>query len=137
MADLPEISSLYASGSVCFFFQIYFPKKLSVAFGSDALSPTSFADLHWQIVKELREGPKAAASRPSSYKEPVVEKYQTNDMASSPFPTPRRSPRKDDIRKSHSDDEKYDAQLGDRLTKEVFSSMDRHASPEMSEIFIT
>ena len=70
---------------------------------TDGLHSTSYADLHWQIVKELREGPTVAKAPQSPERKdgetvkprsPRKVAFATQDSSTSPLASPKKgSPR--------------------------------------------
>lgn len=113
MADLPEVTSLYHP---------------------DGLHSTSYADLHWQIVKELREGPTVQKSQSPETKGNETSKprsprkvvFATQDSSTSPLTSPKkgRSPRM-----ANDDDLSLEDMGGqpDQLTLQTLTAMDMNS----------
>ncbi|XP_075251713.1 uncharacterized protein LOC142344093 isoform X3 [Convolutriloba macropyga] len=110
--------------------------------------PRSYADLHWQIVKELREGPKKPTSQErgaSSGETPAildtsVEGGQrrpvfTSEMATSPFPTPRKGTRDPSL--LHDNQGQPKVGRGDELTERLFSQMDSNVERDTKDVALS
>ena len=111
------------------------PEITSSLYDSESMQPRSYADLHWQIVRELREGPKPSSDAQSrtprdAGKSPRFgtprgetndqrQEVYTTEMATSPFVTPRKTPRDTD-----EEDDSKENTGGDCFTEKVFAEMD-------------